>query len=427
MARTVSGRGQDGGPLEVQLKSQAIPSLKPRAIVEQAWLAAHLAHLDRLGAGTAGDRLALAAQLKPRHLTRLSAPWQVPPADLAQAFLISGTLRVERDNVHWLESEGVEAHHALEPGSWLYGEGPDGAELIEVPRALIEKPPREPLGSQIVPEAFVLEALIADLYAQRLRLPAMPRIAFLLRERTEDPRVNLQEIAEIAQSDGAIAGRLLHVANSAAFAGGPRHQTVFAAVQRLGIKTTQTLVLSLALKQVFALKHLWVKAQALQCWRFSVTLSAAAYAVAERAGLDGQVALIAGLVHQIGQVPILAAIETLGFPLDAAFLDPLMDRVARDATAQVHAYWRLDQSAADAAKHWNNWGRHHEGPGDYGDVAQVAAHFCLTRHGPKDELPPLNELSGLKALGLAADEASLEDLRLAMDTNVAMMGPLLHG
>src|SRR6056300_1928686 len=149
----------------------------------------------------------------------------------------------------------------------------------------------------------------------------MPTVAFRIRERAEDPNVNLQEVADIAQTDGAIAGRLLHVANSVAFANGPRVRSALAAVQRLGLRTTQHLVLSLALREVFEFKGRGVRQAATEGWRFSVAVSAAAHAVAGRAGLDSEKALMAGLIHQIGRVPILGALERSGAQLASPTLD----------------------------------------------------------------------------------------------------------
>ena len=121
----------------------------------------------------------------------------------------------------------------------------------------------------------------------------MPTVAFKIRERAQDPRGNLQDVAEVAQADGAIAGRLLHVANSVAFANGPRVRTVLAAVQRLGLTTTQYLVLSLALRDVFSFEGLGVKKAAMDGWQFSVAVSAASHALAGAAGLNRETALMA--------------------------------------------------------------------------------------------------------------------------------------
>ena len=36
----------------------------------------------------------------------------------------------------------------------------------------------------------------------------------------------------------------------------------------------------------------------------------------------------------------------------------------------VHRYWDLDEPCLDAMRHWDRWEQVHDGPGDYGDVAE---------------------------------------------------------
>lgn len=426
MARMAIGLGQGGGPLEVKPKPFAQPATGPQELIERAWLAARFLRHDGVGAGSVGDRLALANASNLLQLSAEDSPWTVPAE--GYAWLVEGRVRVLDDRgMAWLDSDDRAAEQPLPPGATLKADEHRGATLALLAESILAAPPREHHDNPFSPACYLAEAVFADFEFGTLRLPTMPRVAFLIRERAEDPNVNLQEIAEIAQSDGAIAGRLLHVANSVAFAGGPRHRTVLAAVQRLGLKTTQSLVLSLALREVFAFDSPLVKHEALRAWRFSVAVSAAAYAVADASGLDGQIAIMAGLVHQIGQVPILAATEQHGIPIEPPTLKALLDRLVKPATFQVLGHWGLDSTALDAARHWDNWNRRHAGPGDYGDVIQLAARFYLEKNHMDDALPALEALPAVSALGLNTAPEELEELRVAMDMSMAMMVPLLHG
>jgi len=396
------------------------------ALIAHARLAAQFRRLDFLSACSVEERLGIADHCTAFTLETAS-PHTVEDPETALTFLLTGSLRLEGEGgVNWLDGATPQARSPLPGGARLRDGGKaERAQLIVVPTEALQSQRR---GPRLIPaplEALVVERLFADFDAGTLRLPTMPTVAFRIRERAEDPNVNLQEVADIAQTDGAIAGRLLHVANSVAFANGPRVRSALAAVQRLGLRTTQHLVLSLALREVFAFKGRGVRQAATEGWRFSVAVSAAAHAVAGRAGLDSEKALMAGLVHQIGRVPVLGALERSGAQLSGETLEALLRVLTGPVSHLVHRYWDLDRSCLDAMTFWDQWDRQHDGAGDYGDVVQTAACHCLARRSRENDHPALDSLPAYRRLGFNPEERkSLED---EMNTSIGMMGPLLQG
>lgn len=396
----------------------------PEALVASARLAAHFRRLDFVGGASVEERLMLAESCQLQHLGP-GESLQTEPLATSVAFLVSGSIRLEGDGISWLDSESPQARSPL-PGSAviLAGERSGGAEVVTLEAHQLRSDRPTSLGYRAPLEALILEKLFSDFDAGTLRLPAMPTVAFKIRERAQDPRGNLQDVAEVAQADGAIAGRLLHVANSVAFANGPRVRTVLAAVQRLGLTTTQYLVLSLALRDVFSFEGPGVKKAAMDGWQFSVAVSAASHALAGAAGLNRETALMAGLLHQIGRVPVLAMLEREGFRLGEPTLQLLFSRITKPLSLMVHRYWDLDEPCLDAMRHWDRWERVHDGPGDYGDVIQVAAGHCLSRQA-SGEGPDLTALPAYTHLGFSPEDQ--DELAREMDTNIGMMGPLLRG
>ncbi len=406
-------------------RAKAEGEASPQELITRARLAARFRRLDFLGSCSVGERLGLAESCE-HTLLEPGATFQTQPTDDALTFLIAGALRLDRDGVSWLDSESPQARSPLPGGAQVVaGERSRGAEVVSLPAASLLGRSESLRGYRASLEALILEKLFSDYDHGTLRLPAMPTVAFRIRERAEDPNANLQEVAEIAQADGAIAGRLLHVANSVAFANGPRLRTVLAAVQRLGLKTTQYLVLSLAIRDVFSFKGFSVRKPATESWRFSVAVSAAAHALAGAAGMNRETALMAGLLHQIGRVPILAMLEREGLRLGEDTLESLFEVLTIPLSRMVHRYWDLDDDCLLAMDHWNNWTRDHPGPGDFGDLVQVAARHCLARQHSKNPAPELGALPAYTRLGFTAEDQA--ELEREMDTNIGMMGPLLQG
>jgi HD-like signal output (HDOD) protein len=84
--------------------------------------------------------------------------------------------------------------------------------------------------------AQVEKAVLDEVAADRIVLPAMPRVAArafsLLRKRD----FSLAEVAAVIETDPVVAARLVHLANSVAFATYSKLESVQACVARLGAR-----------------------------------------------------------------------------------------------------------------------------------------------------------------------------------------------
>jgi HD-like signal output (HDOD) protein len=118
-------------------------------------------------------------------------------------------------------------------------------------------------------------------------------------------------------------------------------------------------------------------------------------------------------------------LEREGLRLGEDTLESLFEVLTIPLSRMVHRYWDLDDDCLLAMDHWNNWTRDHPGPGDFGDLVQVAARHCLARQHSKNPAPELGALPAYTRLGFTAEDQA--ELEREMDTNIGMMGPLLQG
>lgn len=138
-----------------------------------------------------------------------------------------------------------------------------------------------------------------------LRIPTLPDVALKLREAVEG-NMEVKEVVDIIQIDPAIAAKLVHVANSPLYLPMKPITSCQDAVVRLGLRATRSLVISYTLKQIFQCKDPFISQLLRGQWKQSIYLSSLCYVLAAENGrFDQEEALLAGLVCDIGAVPLL--------------------------------------------------------------------------------------------------------------------------
>lgn len=221
---------------------------------------------------------------------------------------------------------------------------------------------------------LALDEIMAAYEQGSLDLPAMPEVAVRIGERMRDPDVSIDALAELAQLDPAVAGYLIQVANSALYAGRGRARNVVEAVSRLGLKTTQSLVTAIALRNMFEVEDADLRARARENWGRCVDVGAAAHAVAQRTDedLDAERALLAGLLHRVGAVPVLDHFAARPVTPDAAVVDAALGALVTRVGVLVVDAWQLGRDLSAVVEHWADPDRPVSGRADYCDAVQVA-------------------------------------------------------
>lgn len=217
---------------------------------------------------------------------------------------------------------------------------------------------------------IVIDALTRD----RLVLPTLPEIALHVRQLAQREDVSAADLAKEINKDPALAVRLLRVANSAAARGGRRVENVHQAVTRLGFDYTRLLVSGLAVEQMFARGAPWLEAKLRMAWQQSVEVAVSAQVLATHCSwLNPEMAMLGGLVHQIGVLPILRLAESnqesLLFPED---LDAVLEQLAPQIGSLVLQAWHFPAELADIPSQWPDFAADHDDAPTYADVIRVA-------------------------------------------------------
>lgn len=255
-----------------------------------------------------------------------------------------------------------------------------------------------------------LDHVQEELDANRLILPTLPDIALKVRDAVSKGEASAQELADMIVTDAALSARLIQVANSPLYKGASEIKNIQMAVSRLGNNTIRTLITSLVMQQMFTPTSKLLEDHFRKSWEESINVSAISRALASFAPqLDADEAMLAGLIHQIGKLPILMLVENIPeFRDSPTRLDKLLEKAHPAIGKIIMDTWDFPNDLKQVASEYINFQRDTDSPADYVDIVQVA--FLQSIAGT-DHPACRVDWSTVKAfdkLGLAADENILE-------------------
>lgn len=224
-------------------------------------------------------------------------------------------------------------------------------------------------------EDRLFRAVVDALTQDRLTLPTLPEVAMRIGQATQNERATASQIAAEIGRDPAIAVRLLRVANSSALSGGRRVDNLHQAVTRLGMGLVRSLVTGLALEQLFFARSPALKERLRRTWTQSLEVAALSQVLASHCTmLRPELAMLAGLSHEIGALPVIRMAESLGEDsTDMAVLDRAIRNLQPRIGRMVLQAWDFPPELVEVPSRWMDFARTHDGPADYVDVVMVAA------------------------------------------------------
>ena len=150
----------------------------------------------------------------------------------------------------------------------------------------------------------------------QLKLPSLPEIALSIKKAIEQSEADIEQIGRIVELDPAITTRLIKVANSPLTRGINPIHSMRDVIVRLGLKMTRNLVLSFSVAQLFKTRHPFLKKQMKMFYAHSIEIASICYALGKHIkSMDADELLLAGLIHDIGIIPVITYIEKTGLEL----------------------------------------------------------------------------------------------------------------
>jgi HD-like signal output (HDOD) protein len=228
-------------------------------------------------------------------------------------------------------------------------------------------------GDSTAAFAFVSE-LAQEVSSGKVELPSFPDVAVRVRKVLADEAVANEQIARIVGSDAGLAARVMSLANSAALnRTGRAVADLKTAINRIGHNNVRTAAVSFAIAQLRRASELRNIAQDLErVWQEATLVAALAYSIGTRCQINADESMLAGLLHNVGKLYILARANRHG----NLFRDPpVLAQVMRDWHANVGKAivenWGFPEHIAEAIGEHENIDRMVE-KADVADVLTVA-------------------------------------------------------
>lgn len=219
----------------------------------------------------------------------------------------------------------------------------------------------------------LISELLADLKANRINLPTLPQVAIKINDAIDSPDATAKSVAKVIGTDLALSARLIQVANSPMVRGTQPAENIQAAVTRMGLRMVRDLVTSFMVRQLFHTKYPELRQRMAVLWNHSAHVAAISYVLASRfSKLRPEEAMLAGLVHDIGKLPILAKAENMpGLISHPIALDKICERLHTTIGKVITQSWHFSPDLVAAVAEHEDVERNSKRL-DYADVVAVA-------------------------------------------------------
>jgi len=257
-------------------------------------------------------------------------------------------------------------------------------------------------------EKKFLSDFFNDLNANRVVLPTLPEVAMQVRKAVGDPQATATKIERIINTDPALSAKLLKVVNSPAYRGTSPVTNLRMAITRLGTNMVRNLATSLVMEQLYQTQSTEAIKQRLKDqWQHSTKVATLSQIIAKRfTKLKSDEAMLAGLIHDIGVLPVLNRAGLIPELLqDENTLDTVIQKLHTMIGPAVLDEWGFAPYLVAVAAEHEQINEQRDGEVDHVDVVIVAnLHSYL---GTGHRLAKINwdEVPAFARLGITPDES----------------------
>ena len=254
-----------------------------------------------------------------------------------------------------------------------------------------------------------------DLLANKIYLPTLPTLALEALLVINDAGSSAADLEKIISKDAALTARLIRFANSPIYRGTHGVTSIKLAITRIGFQRVKNAVYAVSMKEVFRTPVKLIEQRMERLWAHSVKVGAHAAMLAKKQhNLDPDTALVAGLVHDIGYIPLLIkACEYTKLIEHPDYLDRLLLKLHLQVGGSIAKLWKFDPLIASVVADHEDLNRDiGSAPVDYVDLVQVAnilAHEGTDHPLAKIDRNKVKAFTRVKLLGGGRGDKKLEE------------------
>jgi putative nucleotidyltransferase with HDIG domain len=266
------------------------------------------------------------------------------------------------------------------------------------------------------PSTRIIDQVIQSIERDDYMLPTLPDEAIKLQELIDDPNVSAEQIVVALSIDLFVSAQIIKSANSAAFAGLPQISSVREAASRLGYRQLRNLVITITRSEMLCSKNPIINQRIKEIFDHSREMAALCYVIALRhPHLSPEQAMIVGLVHDIGMLPLYLQIEKNNVPIANDELEILIDECHEEIGAKLLKKWNFPQDIVNAVAEHDDIHRKFskEELPDYMDVVT----FANLQGSGQAKVMAWNNIAAMNRLGFSEREC-----RFFMESNAEHIG-----
>jgi HD-like signal output (HDOD) protein len=221
-------------------------------------------------------------------------------------------------------------------------------------------------------EQAIFHAIKEAIATNRIILPSLPEVALRVREMCGQDDVSHTQLEKEISKDAAISARLFKVANSSALYSSRPLTSLGQAITRLGLNLVRSLVTQLSILQTMQGDH---NDDRLRGFAASgLRISAISHTLAmSQPHLDAEQAALAGLVHDIGKLPLRSYLEAdAQLSQDQQLCQQLELALHPAVGGLLLRHWKFPDELVQAAEEHEDMERDPAVKADYADLVIAA-------------------------------------------------------
>lgn len=237
-----------------------------------------------------------------------------------------------------------------------------------------------------------------------IQLPGLPDVALRVRRAVADEQNDLSKVVRIIQTDPGLAAHLVRIANSPLYRTRVPAENLASAVRCFGLEGTSNLVTSYILRSMYMSRSKVIRELLTEVWQQSVRVASISSVLASRCrGFDPHSAMLAGLLQEIGSLPLLNRLEKQkNLTPDKSELRAAVSKLTPQIGAHLLTHWGFDERYVEVARRRDAWHHDPKAPVDLADLVLMARLHSFIGTPRMHKFPRIDEVTAYAKLPLGA-------------------------
>jgi len=235
-----------------------------------------------------------------------------------------------------------------------------------------------------------------------IQLPGLPDVAMQVRRAVRDEQNDLNTVVRIIQSDPGLSAHLVRIANSPLYRTRVPAENLSSAIRCFGLEGTSNLVTSYILRSMYMSRSKVIRELLADVWRQSVRVASISSVLASKCrGFDPHSAMLAGLLQEIGALPLLNQLEKQpNLSEDKKELEAQISKLTPQIGAVLLEKWGFDEKYVEVARRRDAWDHDPEAPVDLADLVLMARLHSFIGTPKMHKVPRIDQVSAYHKLPL---------------------------